>query len=107
MTGSLHIASEKSTIVQVMIEADRDIYGRHRGDPVRARDDRSVKEKDDARTTYRFKVSSEFAKHSKFYLSTHLHEKDGHPTLGGGVLYEISLAGFVPALAPKDTKAGR
>jgi hypothetical protein len=105
VTGSLHLATEKATIAQVLVEANRDIYGRHRGDPVRARDDRSVKEKDDPQRNYRFKVASELAKHSKFHLSTHLHEKDGHPTLGGGVLYEISLAAFVPARAPKETKA--
>jgi hypothetical protein len=105
VTGSLHIATETSTIAQVLVEAERDIYGRHRGDPIMARADRSVKDKGNAQRTYRFKVASKLAKHSNFNLSTHLHEKDGHPTLGGGVLYKISLAGFVPAQEPKGTKA--
>ena len=32
---------------------------------------------------------------AKLTLSTQLYEKDGHPTVGGGIIYEIPLANFL------------
>jgi hypothetical protein len=34
--------------------------------------------------------------HSKLSIGSSLHEADGMPTVGGGVTYEIALAGFLP-----------
>ena len=96
VAGLLHMATKSSTVAQVAVEADRDIHGRHRGDPVRVADDRAMTEKDDGQITYRFKMSSELARWSIFYVRTLLHEKDGQQIPGGGAVYRMPLSRFVP-----------
>ncbi len=39
-------------------------------------------------------IAPELFAHAKLTLSTQLYEKDGHPTVGGGIIYEIPLTHF-------------
>jgi hypothetical protein len=52
-------------------------------------------------TRYHFSVAPPVIKSSKLYLSTSLFEKDGDPTLGGGVTIEVQLEGFGPKASGK------
>ncbi len=45
----------------------------------------------------RFQIHPAALRQTKLTVSTSLREKDGHPTVGGGVIYEIDLRGFFPA----------
>lgn len=56
------------------------------------------------RTRYHFRLSPAAMKASELQIGVSLYEKDGFPTLGGGVSLQIRLAGFMPAekaTAPK------
>ena len=96
VAGLLRMATKSSTVAQVTVEADRDIHGTHRGDPIRVADDRSMTDKDYGQVTFRFKMSSELARWSIFYVRTLLHEKDGQQIPGGGAVYRMPLSRFVP-----------
>ena len=48
------------------------------------------------RTRYHFRISRAAAKTSELQLGVSLYEKDGTPTIGGGVSMQIHLAGFQP-----------
>ena len=48
------------------------------------------------RTWYQFSISPSAAKSSELGLGVSLFEKDGIPTIGGGVGMQVRLAGFVP-----------
>jgi hypothetical protein len=48
------------------------------------------------RTHYQFRISPAAAKTSELQLGVSLYEKDGMPTIGGGVSLQIHLAGFEP-----------
>ena len=54
----------------------------------------AVKEKKE--TVFWFSVAESLAETSKVTLNTHLWEKDGRPTFGGGHTFVISLQGFLP-----------
>ena len=47
-------------------------------------------------TRYFFRLSPAAVKSSELQLGVSLYEKDGHPTVGGGVSLQIKLAGFEP-----------
>ncbi len=47
-------------------------------------------------TRYQVRLSPSAAKHSELQIGVSLYEKNGRPTLGGGVSLRIHLAGFVP-----------
>lgn len=49
------------------------------------------------RTGYWFRLTPDAARESELQVGTALFEKDGHPTLGGGVTLQITLAAFLPA----------
>ena len=53
------------------------------------------------RTRYQFSISQSAAKTSDLQLGVDLYEKDGHPTLGGGVSLQVHLAGFEPKMEEK------
>jgi hypothetical protein len=53
-------------------------------------------EKENKETIFRFSIAESRAETSKLTLNTHLHEKDGRPTFGGGQTFAISLHGFLP-----------
>jgi hypothetical protein len=55
------------------------------------------------RTWYQFSVAPSAINTSEFQLSVSLFEADGMPTLGGGRIMQIKLAGFQPK-ANTDTK---
>lgn len=55
-------------------------------------------------TRYQFSVAPSAAKSSELQLGVWLHEKDGTPTLGGGVSIVIQLGGFA-ANTEEQTKA--
>ena len=46
--------------------------------------------------TMTFRLAREAFPESELRLSTQLYEKDGLPTVGGGVIYKINLQGFHP-----------
>jgi hypothetical protein len=48
-------------------------------------------------TEFRFRIAEHLAERSTLIISTNLYEKDGMPTLGGGVVYRIALKGFPPS----------
>ncbi len=54
------------------------------------------------RTWYQFCVSPSAAKTSELQLGVSLFEKDGFPTIGGGVSMQIYLAGFEPKMEKTD-----
>lgn len=53
-------------------------------------------EKGKMETGFRFSVAEDLAKSSNVLVGTHLHEKNGKPTLGGGQMFLIALKGFLP-----------
>jgi RNA polymerase sigma factor (sigma-70 family) len=53
-------------------------------------------EKEWKETGFRLSIDPDLAKFSTVLVGTHLHEKDGTPTLGGGHMFLIPLKGFVP-----------
>lgn len=109
VTALLELANAtEGKLARTSIEADRDVYGVHQGDPVLtiAKPDRESSSKEvEPLTTFRFEIQKDLAAHSKLYINTSLHEKDGHPTLGGGIHYEIALAGFISADAATSPKS--
>ena len=46
-------------------------------------------------TTTRFRIRKSSLRESELTVSSHLFERDGTPTVGGGVIYEISLKGWI------------
>jgi hypothetical protein len=57
------------------------------------------------RTWYQFRLAPSAAKTSELQLGVSLYEKDGMPTIGGGVSMQVHLAGFVPNT--EDTDKGK
>jgi hypothetical protein len=47
-------------------------------------------------TLFQFRISEFAMESSQLHIGTHLFEKDGHPTLGGGVAMQIWLREFAP-----------
>ena len=54
------------------------------------------------RTSYQFRMAPSAAKTSELQLGVSLYEKDGMPTIGGGVSMQVHLAGFVPKMEKAD-----
>lgn len=54
------------------------------------------------RTHYQFRISPSAAKTSELQLGVSLYEKDGFPTIGGGVSMQVHLAGFEPKMEKTD-----
>ena len=52
---------------------------------------------ENSQTVFRLKISATAASVSRLRLNTHLYEADGLPTLGGGKIFQIHLAGLIPA----------
>lgn len=52
-------------------------------------------DKKDGFTTCRFRLHKDSMRESVLTVSSSLFEKDGHPTIGGGVIYEIPLKGWM------------
>jgi hypothetical protein len=57
-------------------------------------------DKEGKQTRYRFRLAPSAVRTSELQLSLSLYEKDGLPTLGGGVSMQIPLAGFEPGKNP-------
>ena len=55
-------------------------------------------------TVFRINISAAAAKSSHLDLNTHLYEINGHPTMGGGMTFQIHIAGFLSAASPIETK---
>jgi hypothetical protein len=56
------------------------------------------------RTLYHFRVSRSAARTCELQLAVSLYEKDGMPTIGGGVSIQIRLAGFDPKVEEKTNQ---
>jgi len=56
----------------------------------------------DGYTTARFRIRKSALRESELTVSPHLFERDGTPTIGGGVIYEIPLKGWI---TPRDNAA--
>jgi hypothetical protein len=54
----------------------------------------------DKLTSYHFTIAPSVIKSSRLYLNTNLFEKDGTPTMGGGVTMDVQLEAF----EPKDSR---
>lgn len=57
--------------------------------------------RDAGETYFEFQISAAVRERSVVAVSTHLHEKDGKPTLGGGSIDQVHLKGFPPVRAPR------
>ena len=73
----------------------------HEGETV-LRSGLSTKIAKDGFTTAYFRIRKSALRESELTVSSHLFEKDGTPTIGGGVIYEIPLKGWI---TPRDKAA--
>jgi len=55
-------------------------------------------------TRYRFRLLPSAARISELQIAVSLYEKDGKPTIGGGVTLQVHLAGFEPSGKPAEAK---
>jgi len=55
-------------------------------------------------TVFTFSIAESLAETSKLTLNTHLHEKNGRPTFGGGQTFVVSLHGFLPGRPEVEKK---
>ncbi|MFT4587188.1 MAG: hypothetical protein ACI9VS_002193 [Candidatus Binatia bacterium] len=62
----------------------------------------STKIAKDGFTTARFRIRKSALRESELTVSSHLFERDGTPTIGGAVIYEIPLKGWI---TPRDKAA--
>jgi hypothetical protein len=56
---------------------------------------------------FSFQLAGDAFEASELTLSTQLYERDGHPTLGGGEVYQLRLKGFPPTDKAKAKPAPR